>query len=116
MRYLLAIILFLAISCSAIAETQRVILVWTGTNCPPCKNLKQNILPQADVQQIVKQYNNLMILNDPVAKLRQEWGITAYPTIQIVDVKGNKPIKIVATKVGVGSKQEFVNLLNRHKP
>jgi len=100
---------------SASADTQRVILIWTGTNCPPCINLKNNIIPQADVQTAIKQYNGIHILNDPVAQLRQKWGIKAYPTIQIVDVKGNKPT-VVHTQVGIGSKQHFLKILKDWRP
>ncbi|HKB89348.1 MAG TPA: thioredoxin family protein, partial [Opitutaceae bacterium] len=101
---------FLAAQTEATKTGRRMLVLFTGSDwCPPCIRFEQDVAHNADF--LAKTQTDLVLVKldyprkhpqpsdvkESLEKLRQAYGVAAYPTLLIVSADGTKALRVDTT-------------------
>lgn len=85
---------------------KKVMLMLSGSECPPCKDMKRTTLVHPDIVKILNE-KFFLIISDDDRVLARRFRILGYPTYFIVDGDG----KVLKSERGRKSVEEFKKFL-----
>ena len=98
---------------AARAANKPLLLDFTATWCEPCQQMKQNVLSDSAVQNVINsRFVPVQVDIDHSPQLAQQYQISAVPTYKIVSADG----AVLKEQTGAMSKDEFVQWLGTSAP
>ena len=96
----------------AARESKPMLLIFTASWCGPCRYLKKEVYPSADVQRIADRYIWVMLDVDDHGNrsLHEKYEVHGIPNIVITDSNG----RVKNRQVGSSSPAEFANFLRNN--
>jgi thiol:disulfide interchange protein len=64
---------------------KKTLLVFSATWCPPCKQMKSDTWPDAQVARAARDYNAIWVDVDNHGELAQRFGVQGIPTVVVLD-------------------------------
>lgn len=108
------------------SESKPIAILFTGTGwCPACVKLEREVIGNSEFTQSVGQkfvflkaefpdYNEAAIMASPFKQLMDRYGVTAFPTIVVIDANGQKLYTVNYQQGGARVyAQELLKGLNR---
>lgn len=101
---------------------QREVYIFTASWCGACQGLKNQVLPDKDVKNILSRYNRVVEVDiDKYKELSQKWNIKSIPTVIIADLNEDGTAKEInrwqpTSRSWLRNKADFENWLKQHLP
>ncbi|MBB03474.1 MAG: thioredoxin fold domain-containing protein [Rubinisphaera brasiliensis] len=96
----------------AIEESKPILAMFTATWCGPCRKMKSSTLSDATVErELAEHFVPLMVDVDRDRATSRKFGITAMPTIMVIDPSTERG----ETVRGFQSRSQFLSFLSRNK-
>ena len=89
-------------------KAKPTLVMITASWCGPCRQMKNVIMKEADVAELLKKFN-VVYLDRDTKELQPAGYPGKIPFFTVLDTKG----AVVATQLGSSDKQTFTNLLNK---
>ena len=125
LKYIMLVMLLLAPTTLFAQDVpEKTAYMFTASWCNPCQNFKREILPDKEVQRLLKLYTNGIYDIDKYPGLTRAYGINTVPTWvfgEIEEINGRDMVRIKERwRMTSGDmqrqKERFIEALKKHAP